>query len=182
MNEHELSRKDRFLIDLTVWRVDFTLDGRVPWRKRREIRDELRSNLMEAARQVGPKTAVRQLGDLNALKASYLELYRGRFDFRAGSYWALATYAAIQIIGIVLIVAFHAGVAASGAQGGTYSFDFWNGFGPYSGRVAGNGSGFTMTLLSPAHLVLMLVAFVAGSCFRLVLGRLARSNVRGSSL
>jgi hypothetical protein len=96
----ELSKKDRILIELTVRRIDFKLDGRVPWRKRRQIRDELRANLLEAARDKGAAVAVEKLGSLNAIADSYLEVYRGRFDFQTGSYWALATYAAIQIVGV----------------------------------------------------------------------------------
>ncbi len=68
----------------------------------------------------------------------------------------------IQIIGIAVIVAFHAGVASTGAHIGTYSFQFWNGFGPYAGSVTGN-TGFSMTIVSPAHVILMVVAFAIGS-------------------
>ena len=175
MSTKEQSRKDRALIELTVRRLDFKLDGRVPWRRRRMIRDELRSNLTAAAREVGAAKAVLQLGDLDGLGRSYLELYRGRFDFRVGSYWALATYALIQVIGIAVIVAFHAGVAATGTHEGTYSFQLWNGFGPYSGSVTGN-TGFSMAILSPAHALLMLVAFAVGSSYAWVFkGRKAES-------
>ncbi len=170
MSEPELTRKDRAQIELAVRRVDFKLDGRVPWRRRRQIRAELRSNLVEAARAVGAKAAVRQLGGLDELAASYLEVYRGRFDLRTGAYWAVATYALIQFIGIAVIIAFHAGVAATGSHGGTYSFQLWNGFGPYAGSVTGD-SGFEMTILSPAHLVLVLIAFAIGSGYRSVFAR-----------
>jgi hypothetical protein len=170
MTEKELMRKDRVRIELAVRRVDYKLDGRVPWRRRRQIRAELRSNLSEAARDVGAEAAVHQLGDLNELAASYLELYRGRFDFRVGAYWGLATYALIQIIGIAVIIAFHAGVAATGSHSGTYSFQLWNGFGPYAGSVTGN-SGFEMTIGSPAHVVLVLIAMAVGSTYRLIFKR-----------
>lgn len=161
-----LSKKDRILIELTVRRIDFKLDGRVPWRKRRQVRDELRANLLEAARDKGAAVAVKELGSLDAIADSYLDVYRGRFDLQTGSYWALAMYAAIQIVGIAVIVAFHAGVAASGTHSGTFSFNVWNGFGPYSGSVSGNGQSFEMTIASPAHIALMLVAFAIGSSYR----------------
>jgi hypothetical protein len=167
-----LPLKNRLRIELVVRRVDYVLDGRVPMARRRQIRNELRSNLMEGAEQVGAEKAIRQLGDLNALAHSYLELYRGRFDFQAGSWAAVATYAAIQVLAIVLILAFHAGVAAGGAHAGTYSFAFWNGFGPFAGSVSANGSSFVMLMLSPAHVLLMLVAFVVGSSYRTVFARL----------
>ena len=37
-----------------------SLDGRVPMAKRRQIRRELRSNLIEAAQQVGAERAIQQ--------------------------------------------------------------------------------------------------------------------------
>jgi hypothetical protein len=171
MSASELSRRDRVYIELAVRRVDFALDGRVPWRRRRLIRDELRSNLVEAARDAGGRAAVEKLGDLHQLAGSYLELYRGRFDFQTGSYWALAMYVAIQIVGIAVIVAFHAGLAAGSSQGASFSFEPLKGFGPYSGSVSGNGSGFMMTIFSPAHALLMLVAWAIGSSYRSVFGR-----------
>jgi hypothetical protein len=164
MSEQELSTKDRALINLTVHRLDFKLDGRVPWRRRRQIRNELRANLIEATREVGVFAAVQRLGDLDELAKSYLELYRGRFDFQVGAYCAVITYAVIQIIGIAVILAFHAGVASTGAHSGTYSFRFWNGFGPYAGSVTGD-TGFSMTIVSPAHAILMLAAFAIGSSY-----------------
>lgn len=171
MNQQAPTMRDRLRIELAVRRVDYALDGRVPMAKRRQIRNELRSNLIEAAKEVGAENAVRQLGDLRALSQSYLELYRGRFDFKVGSYWALVTYAAIQVMEIALVIAFHAGVATGGAHSGTYSFQFWDGFGPFAGSVSGNGSTFVMLMLSPAHVLLMLVAFMIGSSYRTVFAR-----------
>ena len=171
MNQGALRFADRLRIERAVRRVDWTLDGRVPMARRRQIRSELRSNLTEAAHEVGADRAVEQLGDLRALAGSYLELYRGRFDFQAGSWAAIITYAAIQAVGIALIIAFHAGVAAGGATGGNYSFEFWSGFGPFAGGVSANGSSFVMLMLSPAHVLLMAVAFLIGSSYRTVLAR-----------
>jgi len=174
-----LSKKDRILIELTVRRIDFKLDGRVPWRKRRQVRDELRANLLEAARDKGAAVAVKDVGSLHAIADSYLDVYRGRFDFQTGSYWALAMYAAIQIVGIAVIVAFHAGVAATGTHSGTFSFNVWNGFGPYSGSVSGNGQSFEMTIASPAHMALMLVAFAIGSSYRWLFSKRSLPAERG---
>ena len=72
---------------------------------------------------------------------------------------------------IALVIAFHAGVATGGAHSGTYSFQFWDGFGPFAGSVSGNGSSFVMLMLSPAHVLLMLVAFAIGSSYRTVFAR-----------
>lgn len=171
MNQTALTKKDRLRLELAVRRVDWVLDGRVPMARRRQIRSELRSNLIEAANEVGAENAVRQLGDPHALAASYLELYRGRFDFRTGSVWAIITYAAIEALGFALLIAFHAGVAVGGDHGGSYSFEFWPGFGPFQGSTAANGSGFEALLFSPAHLLLMLVAFALGSSYRTIFAR-----------
>jgi hypothetical protein len=171
VNQGQLSFSDRIRIELAVRRVDYVLDGRVAIARRRQIRNELRSNLMEAAREVGTAAAIRQLGGLRGLANSYLELYRGRFDYKAGSWAAIAVYAAVQALGTVLLITFHAGVAAGGAHGGTYAFEFWSGFGPFAGSVSANGSSFEMVILSPAHMVLMLAAFLVGSSYRTVFAR-----------
>jgi hypothetical protein len=171
MKQTGLRFRDRLRIELAVRRVDYALDGRVAMAKRKQIRNELRSNLIAAAQEVGAENAIKQLGDLHALANSYLELYRGRFDFKIGSYWAIGAYALLQVMEIALIIAFHAGVATSGAHSGTYSFQFWDGFGPFSGSVSANGSSFVMLMLSPAHVLLMLVAFAAGSSYHTVFAR-----------
>ena len=171
MNQQALTKKDRLRIELAVRTVDWELDGRVPMARRRQIRNELRSNLIEAAKEVGAENAVRQLGDLRALADSYLELYRGRFDFRAGAFWAFLAYVAIQALGFALFIAFHAGVAAGGSHGGSYSFEFWPGFGPFAGKVSASGNTFEVLLASPAHVLMVWVAFLIGSSYRTVFDR-----------
>ena len=57
MNQEVLTKKDRLRIELAVKRVDWELDGRVPRNRRRQIRNELRSNLIEAANEVGAEKA-----------------------------------------------------------------------------------------------------------------------------
>lgn len=163
----ELSRKDRLWIELAVQRVDWTLDARVARAKRREIRDELRSNLVAAAQRVGAKEAVRQLGDLAALARSYVEVYRSPWDFRAGT-WAMAiTYFALGLLSLIIFFAFSAGVTAGGGHPGSYSL--WSWFGPFQGSASGHS--FEVTLGSPAHLVLMGIAFLIGSRHRQIFGR-----------
>jgi hypothetical protein len=163
----ELSVKDRARIELAVHRIDYALEARVPRSKRRQIRDELRSNLIEATQQVGSEEAVRQLGDLGALARSYLEVYRGRWDFRAGTLAMFYTYAVIQILSLVISFAFSAGVLAGGGHPASYAL--WSGFGPFGGSASAHG--FEVTLGSPAHLVLMAIAFVIASSYRTILRR-----------
>jgi hypothetical protein len=166
MNQPALTKKDRLRLEVAVRSVDWELDGRVPRARRRQIRNELRSNLTEAAQQVGAENAVRQLGDIKALANSYLELYRARFDVRAGAFWAVITYLAIQVLGLALLIAFSAGVAAGGSHGASYSFEFWRGFGPFAGKVGAGGNTFEVLIGSPAHILLVLIGFMIGSTYR----------------
>jgi hypothetical protein len=178
MNEGALTKKDRMRIERAVKKINWELDGRVPRARRRQILNELRSNLTEAARHVGGEQAVQQLGDLKALANSYLELYRSRLDARAGTFWAFIAYAAIQLLGFALFLAFRAGVVAGGAHGASYSFEFWPGspgwastFGPFAGKVGADGNTFEVLIGSPAHLLIVLLAFAIGSTYRGVLAR-----------
>jgi hypothetical protein len=171
MNEGALTKKDRMRIELAVKKIDWELDGRVPRARRRQILNELRSNLVEAAEQVGGEQALQQLGDLKALANSYLELYRSSFDVRAGAFWAFIAYAAVQLLGMALLIAFNAGVAAGGSHGASYAFEPWQGFGPFAGKVSANGNTFEVLLASPAHGLIVLVAFVVGSSYRRVFAR-----------
>ena len=171
MNQVALTKKDRMHIELAVKKIDWELDGRVPRAKRRQILNELRSNLTEAAQHVGGEQAVQQLGDLKTLAKSYLELYRSRFDVRAGAFWAAVAYFVVQLLGFALFLAFRAGVAAGGAHGASYSFEIWPGFGPFAGKVGAGGNTFEVLLGSPADALIVLVAFAIGSTYRSLFAR-----------
>jgi hypothetical protein len=168
----DLSVKDRVRIELTVRRIDSWLEARVPRARRRQIRDELRSNLIEASNEVGPEEAVRQLGDLHELANSYLDLYRGTWDFRAGSYAALLTYTTVQMLSLVISFAFSAGVWASGGHAASY--ELWSWFGPFSGSTSPHS--FAVTLGSPALVVLTAIALVIGSTYRTMLRRVRQTS------
>jgi hypothetical protein len=175
MNEGALTKQDRMRIELAVRKIDWELDGRMPRARKRQILNELRSNLTEAAQHVGAEQAVHQLGDLKALGNSYLELYRSRFDARAGAFWAFISYAAIQLLGFALFLGFRAGVLAAGAHGASYSFELWSGFGsgfgPFAGKVGADGNTFELLIGSPAHLLIVALAFAIGSTYRGLLTR-----------
>lgn len=163
----DLSVTDRARIEATVHRIDAALGGRVARNRRREIRDELRSNLTEAAGHVGAEEAIRQLGDVSALTKSYIEVYRGRWDFRAGWWAMIVTYAVIGALSLIISFAFSAGVMAGGGHPASYSL--WSWFGPFSGSASAHE--FQVTVGSPAQLVLMALAFLIGSRYRAFLRR-----------
>lgn len=169
MKEEKVPMADRLRLEAALLRVDWELDGRIPGKVRRQILHELRANLREAAAVVGMKAAIQQLGDLRALGASYLEVYRGRVDLRRGSTAALVAYVAVQVVAFAVFFAFQGGVLTSGGHGAAY--DFLNGFGPFGGSVGAGGRSFEVALLTPAHVVVMLVAFVIGSRLWRLLGR-----------
>jgi hypothetical protein len=171
MSQEALTKKDRMRIELAVKKIEWELDGRVPSAKKRQVLNELRSNLSEAAEHVGGEQAVQQLGDLKALANSYLELYRGRFDIRAGTFWAAVAYFAVQLLGMALFLAFRAGVAAGGAHDASYDFGPWPGLGPFAGKVGAGGNTFEVLLGSPAHVLIVMVAFAVGSTYRGVFAR-----------
>jgi hypothetical protein len=171
MNQGTMTKKDRLRLERTVKSVEWILDGRVPRARKRQLLNELRSNLSEAAQEVGVENAVRQLGDPKALADSYLELYRGRFDVRAAAFWAFIAYMTIQVLGLALFIAFRAGVAAGGGHGGTYSFELWPGFGPFAGKVSASGNTFEVLFASPAHVLFVWVAFMIGGTYRRVFAR-----------
>jgi hypothetical protein len=163
----ELSIKDRARIELAVHRVDTSLQWRIPRARRRQVREELKANLTEAAQRVGGEEAVRQLGDLRALARSYADVYRGRWDYWAG-WWAMfITYVVVQVLSVVISLAFSAGVVAGGGHPASYAV--WSGFGPFAGSASSHT--FTVALGSPAHLILMGIAFVIGAAHRQILRR-----------
>jgi len=68
------------------------------------------------------------------------------------------------------MIAFNAGIAAGGSHGGGYSFELWPGFGR-SRQGLGQREPFQVLLASPAHVLLVWVAFMIGSSYRKVFVR-----------
>jgi hypothetical protein len=74
-------------IEVALWRLTWKLRRTVPGPRRREIRRALRADLQTTAAEVGVATAVRRLGNLDHLAATYAEGERGepgRADPRGG--------------------------------------------------------------------------------------------------
>ena len=68
---------DRLRIERMVWSLDQRLYD-LPSRTRIAKRRELRSNLLDAAREIGTAAAVRDVGDSGTLAAEYLDAELGR--------------------------------------------------------------------------------------------------------
>lgn len=168
MKQARLGFGDWLRMEWVMLRIDWTLEARVPWRVRRQLKSELRSNLRAASDSVGMKIAIQRLGNLEELGGSYLEVHRGRVNVRAGVWAAVLTYAAIQVVSIAVFRAFSAGIFEGGGRGGG-GYEVLPGFGPFAGTVNQGHMVFTWLFLSPAHLLLMLAAFLIGSrAWRLV--------------
>jgi hypothetical protein len=90
---------DRVRIERAVYAYDFWLDLRgAPARRRRELRRELRANLVEASAHRGSRTAVRSLGSTRQMAAD-----AGVVD-RSRPRWAAGLSAAAAALGLVLLL------------------------------------------------------------------------------
>jgi hypothetical protein len=97
---------DRVRIERAVLSYDFWLDLRgTPWRRRRDLRAELRSNLREATARSGSRAAVSALGStrLMAAEASIADPTRPR--------WTAGIQAGVTAQAAALLVALLAGMA-----------------------------------------------------------------------
>ena len=73
---HDVNLIDRMRIERAVWSLDQRLYD-LPRKTRIERRRELRTNLREAAHDVGTPKALRDVGDSGTLAAEYLEAELG---------------------------------------------------------------------------------------------------------
>ena len=97
---------DRVRIEQAVLSYDWWLDLRgTPWRRRRDLRSELRANLRDAAAHTGAPAAVAALGSTRqmAADAALADPTRPR--------WAVGLYSGISALALTLFVALLAGLA-----------------------------------------------------------------------
>jgi hypothetical protein len=115
----DASVADRLRLDLAVLRYDAWLDlrGGVGRRRRRELREELRANLVDAAAQVGSREAVRRLGPLRTLAAEAVGGTRpvGRPAWTRGLLFAAYAFGAVLVLELLAVVWWIGGADASGA-------------------------------------------------------------------
>jgi hypothetical protein len=146
-----------------VWRVDHHLDGRMPRRRRREIRQELRANLAASAQDHGLQGAIDRLGHPATLAAGYVEATGSPVRWRTGALSAVAMFAVLHALTLTFHIAFTHGAAVVGGDDASfsYAYEIAPGWGPLVG--SGNAPTFEVLLLSPTHLTVITIAWLLGS-------------------
>ncbi len=103
-----------------VWasaRYDFWLDlNSVPRRQRKALRSELRSNLTEAATDVGAQAALKNLGSVRTLAGEITRAGELRSRWLAGWVAAFLTVTVLMVTFLVLTLYYTEGVLDAGAS------------------------------------------------------------------
>lgn len=148
--------------------VNQSLYFRVPWRRRRQIIQELRANLSESNQEVGADEAMKRLGSAKAIVDGYLEMDKERVDLSVALLATLLIPTLLTVVGgfITIIVSETRDVLAPEAPlDHTY-------LGLY--EVSISGSAVSMSWSSSAVPVLMLIAFLIGGRFWRLIPRIRR--------
>lgn len=154
-----LSLFDRARIEMAIRRLDWRLDARVSDARRREIRNDLRSNLAVSAEQNGAAEAVRQLGPVKELSQEYLEAYSSGLRIKMAAVATLLTAVAVFTVSIALNIAFREGYVAAG---GTGTWEYSWGPGPVR-LFEGSGDAAKLAfgvVIPPIWLLLEVLVFV----------------------
>lgn len=97
---------DRGRIERAVLGYDWWLDLRgASWRRRRDLRAELRANLRDAAARTGARQAVASLGSTRQMAAE------SSADDPSRPRWAVGIYGGVAALMLMLLVALLAGLA-----------------------------------------------------------------------
>jgi hypothetical protein len=97
---------DRVRIERAVLGYDWWLDLRgTPWRRRRDLRSELRANLRDAAAHAGSRAAVAALGSTRQMAAD------AATEDPTRPRWAVGFYSGVAALMLTLAVALLAGLA-----------------------------------------------------------------------
>jgi len=168
-------------VEWAVQSYGFWLDLRgASWRRRRELRRELRANLREAGAHHGSAAAVRALGSPRAMAAQAIVADPTSARWTAGAQAALAALAVVVLVEVLASLAWLDGVRATEPVGGvTGSLTLFPGS---SLTYEPLDRGFSMAL-SPGWLALavaLVMLVVVARPWRVVTGRGARSARVGS--
>ena len=106
---------DRVRLERAVWSYSFWLDVRcVTWRRRRQLRAELRANLHDAAERTDARTAVSGLGSIRAMAADAVPFDSTRPRWSVGVQAGFAALALTVAIEFFAALAWMDGVMAAG--------------------------------------------------------------------
>ena len=142
-------------------RVNQSLMFRVPWRRRRQIMDELKTNLAMASQDHGSGEAINRLGDVNTLVKEYLEAEGGKVDVASG-----IMAAAITFVSLFALAAFASAVAIDVALTAVPAIDFERSYlGLFRVYTDGASEGLLISteLTVTSAFILPAIAFVIGS-------------------
>lgn len=163
---------DRLRIERVVWSLDQRLYD-LPSRTRIAKRRELRSNLLDAARDIGTSTALRDVGDSATLAAEYLdaELGRGpRHSWMAAGVFLLTSALVLTSIFFDAAAAFGDGILAGAPDAaGTFT---WPGISYLQSAVTYTVSGGEHTFVGGAFTPLTWALLTIGT---IAIGRLWRA-------
>ena len=109
---------DRARVEWAIRSYDWWLDLRgANGRRRRELRRELRANLMDAAQHVGARDAVRALGGTQQMAVEAIPADRARPRWSVGISAGLVAAAATLLVQFLTALAWLDGVLAAGPDG-----------------------------------------------------------------
>ena len=156
---------DRVRLERAVWSYSFWLDLRcATWRRRRQLRAELRANLHDAAERTDARTAVSGLGSIRAMAADTVPFDDSLPRWYAGLQAALVALVVVSALQMSAMFAWLDGVKAAGPDADrtvTGSLTFFPGS---SMQFEQQGQGFGISFqpgwgaLVVAALVLVVVA------------------------
>ena len=169
---NDVNLRDRLRIERAVWGLDQRLYD-LPRRTRIERRRELRSNLLDAARDTGATGALRDMGDSGTLAAEYLdaELGRGpRHSWMAAGAFLLTTTLLLTSVFFDAADAFGDGILAGNPDAaGTFT---WPGIGYLQSAVTYTVSDGAHTFVGGAFTPLTYLLLAIGT---IAVGRLWRA-------
>jgi hypothetical protein len=170
---HPVTWLDRVRIERVVWVLDQRLYD-LPRASRIAIRRDVRQNLLSAARDVGARAAIKQLGGTAELASEYLT---GEYGYGPRHSWIAAAvfltgfpFLLIALLGEAALGFGHGITAADQHATGTFT---WDGVSLLQTRVTYtfvNGHGtYTGGAMSPlAWLLLIIGTVIAGRLWRVV--------------
>jgi hypothetical protein len=169
---HDVNLVDRLRIERVVWSLDQRLYD-LPRHTRIARRRELRTNLLEAAHDVGTSTALEDVGDSSTLAAEYLDAELGpgpRHSWMAAAVFLLTTVLVLTSVLFDAADAFGDGILAGNPSAeGTFT---WPGIGYLQTDVTYTVSGGEHSFTGGAFTVLTWVLLVIGT---IAVGRLWRA-------